>query len=352
MFTDIPWTELSEKRHDKPVTLIDVRSPGEFSNATIPGSVNIPLFDDAERAEVGTIYTQVGTDAAKERGLELVSAKLPAFIKQFSAIPGDKVVFCWRGGMRSKTTATVLSLMGIYSQRLAGGYRAYRRWVTEQLETLAFSPTPIVLQGSTGSGKTQILMRLKQEGRPVIDLEGMAGHRGSIFGGIGLRPNNQKTFDSLLLDALLEYRDEQFVLFEAESKRIGKIVVPDVLYSSRSRGYQITLELPVEVRAAQILRDYEPWKHEQDCIDAFSRIRERIHTPVAAEIDGCLRTGRYAPAVELLLAHYYDPLYAHSSASALEPGVRNLTVQAVSADDAYLKTKLAIESIADHSSGN
>ncbi|SFB44575.1 tRNA 2-selenouridine synthase [Cohnella sp. OV330] len=345
MFTDIPWTELSEKRLHKPVTLIDVRSPGEFGNATIPGSVNIPLFNDEERAEVGTIYTQVGTEAAKERGLELVSAKLPAFIKQFSAIPGDKVVFCWRGGMRSKTAATVLSLMGIYSQCLSGGYRAYRQWVTEQLETLAFSPTPIVLQGSTGSGKTEILLRLKQEGLPVIDLEGMAGHRGSIFGGIGLRPNNQKTFDSLLLDALIEYRDEPFVLFEAESKRVGKIVVPDVLYGARSRGYQITLELPVEVRAAQILRDYEPWKHEQACIASFSRIRERIHTPIAAEIDGCLRTGRYEPAVELLLTHYYDPLYAHSTAAALDSGIRNMTVAADSIETAYAEVKRAIEAI-------
>ncbi|MFC3800651.1 tRNA 2-selenouridine(34) synthase MnmH [Cohnella sp. GCM10012308] len=352
MFTDISWNELAEKRLHKPVTLIDVRSPGEFGKATIIGSINIPLFNDEERAEVGTIYTQVGTDAAKERGLELVSAKLPAFIKQFSAIPGDKVVFCWRGGMRSKTTATVLSLMGIYSQRLAGGYRAYRQWVTGQLETLVFPPTPIVLQGSTGSGKTEILKRLKQEGRPVIDLEGMAGHRGSIFGGIGLRPNNQKTFESLLLDALIAYRDEPFVFFEAESKRIGKIVVPDVLYGSRSRGYQITLELPVEVRAAQILRDYEPWKHEQACIVAFSGIRERIHTPIAAEIDGCLRSGRYAPAVELLLTYYYDPLYAHSSASALEPGVRNVTVQADSAEAAYAATKRAIESIMNDTSGS
>lgn len=346
MFTDIAWNELSDKRLHKPVTLIDVRSPGEFANATIPGSINIPLFNDEERAEVGTIYTQVGTEAAKERGLELVSAKLPAFIKQFAAIPGDKVVFCWRGGMRSKTTATVLSLMGIYSQRLSGGYRAYRQWVTEQLDTFVFLPTPIVLQGSTGSGKTEMLLRLKSEGRPVIDLEGMAGHRGSIFGGIGLRPNNQKTFDSLLLDALIAYRDEPYVLFEAESKRVGKIVVPDVLYGARSRGYQITIELPVEVRAAQILRAYEPWKHEQACIASFSRIRERIHTPIAAEIDGCLRTGRYEPAVELLLRHYYDPLYSHSTAAAFDSDIRNLTVSADSIESAYAEVKRAIASIA------
>ncbi|CAI6032706.1 tRNA 2-selenouridine(34) synthase MnmH [Cohnella sp. JJ-181] len=348
MFKDIAWPALSDKRLAKPVTLIDVRSPGEYANATIPGSINIPLFTDEERAEIGTLYTQVNTEAAKERGLEIVSAKLPAFIKQFSQIPDEKVVFCWRGGMRSKTTATLLSLMGIYSQRLAGGYRAYRQWVIEQLDTLAFGPTPIVLQGSTGSGKTDMLHRLKEEGLAVIDLEGMAGHRGSIFGGIGLQARNQKMFDALLVQDLIAYKDEPFVLFEAESKRIGKIAVPDVLYAKRAHGHQITIELPVEARARQILQDYEPWNHEQACIAAFSRIRERIHTPIAAEIDGCLRAGRYAPAVEMLLVFYYDPLYAHSAAAALDDGVRNVTVKADTLEEAYTQVKQAIGEIMGH----
>lgn len=345
MFSDISWTELAARR-ERPFTLIDVRSPGEFADATIPDSVNIPLFNDEERAEVGTLYTQVGTEAAKERGLEIVSAKLPAFVKQFAQITGDKVVFCWRGGMRSKTTATVLSLMSIYCQRLAGGYRAYRQWVTEQLATLDFTPLPIVLQGSTGSGKTELLRRFKAEGGPVIDLEGMAGHRGSIFGGIGTRPHNQKTFDSLLLKDLLAYRDAPYVLFEAESKRIGKAVVPDVLFGKRPQGCQITIELPVEARVRQILQDYEPWQHEQACLDAFARIRSRIHTPIAAEIDGCLRTGRFAPAVEMLLLYYYDPLYAHSAASMLESGVRDIVVKADSIEAAYAGMKQAIDEIA------
>jgi tRNA 2-selenouridine synthase len=126
LFQDISIEELLELQHKKELVLIDVRSPSEYSDATIPGSLNIPLFNDTERAEIGTLYKQVSVQAAKEKGLEIVSAKLPAFIKTFEQTAGQKTVFCWRGGMRSKTTATVLSLMGIRVYRISGGIRAYR----------------------------------------------------------------------------------------------------------------------------------------------------------------------------------------------------------------------------------
>lgn len=339
MFKDINWPDCSALRAEKDIAIIDVRSPGEYEQASIPGSINIPLFDNEERAEIGTLYTQVGVDAAKERGLEIVSAKLPAFVKQFAQIPQDKVVYCWRGGMRSRTTATVLSLMGIYTRRLDGGYRAYRQWVVGQLETMNFRPRSIVLQGHTGTGKTEILLRLKQDGFPVIDLEGMAGHRGSIFGGIGTRPNNQKNFDSLLLQDLIAYKDSPYVMFEAESKRIGKITVPDLLYAKRDAGSRMVIELPVEARVQQIMKDYRPWEHAEACLRAFQQIRSRIHTPIAAEIDGCLRTERYAPAVEMLLKHYYDPLYAHSSNLYEGEESNSVTIQAVSVDQAYASVK-------------
>jgi len=311
MFKDVSWEECLERRDG--LTVIDVRSPGEFEEATIPGSLNIPLFDNEERAEIGTIYKQVGVQAAKDRGLEIVSAKLPRFVKQFAEIPGNKAVFCWRGGMRSRTTATVLSLMGISSYRLSGGYRAYRQWVVEKLGTMTFKPYAYVIQGHTGSGKTAILRRLKQAGHPVLDLEGMAGHRGSVFGEIGTRARNQKSFDSLLVEDLMAYNERPYVLFEAESKRIGKVAIPDLLIAKRSKGHQITIELPVDVRVRHILQDYEPWLHAEECQMAFRHIRSRIHTPIASEIDTCLKTERYDRAVELLLTSYYDPLYTRSS---------------------------------------
>jgi tRNA 2-selenouridine synthase len=313
MFQDISLEELNEQRKSSDLVLIDVRSPSEYEESTIPGSLNIPLFNDEERAEIGTIYKQVSAQAAKERGLEIVSAKLPAFIRSFSEIPDRKAVFCWRGGMRSKTTATVLSLMGIHAYRLNGGYRAYRKWVVDTLDTIEFAPKAVVLHGNTGTGKTLILRTLQERGLPLLDLEGMAAHRGSIFGQIGLKGNNQKTFDSLLLEELLRYRESPYVLMEAESKRIGKAVLPDFLVRKKETGYHLILELPVEVRVQHILEDYRPAEHHEECLAAFRQIKTRIHTPIAHEIEGCLLTERYDKAVKMLLEHYYDPRYAFST---------------------------------------
>lgn len=182
MFQDITIEELLTLQNKKEIVTIDVRSSSEFEDGTFPGSLNIPIFEDAERAEIGTLYKQVSVQAAKDRGLEIVSAKLPAFVKSFEQIKEPKAVFCWRGGMRSKTTATVLSLMNIRVYRLTGGIRAYRKWVVSTLEKLGdFKPPAHVILGNTGTGKTAILRSLLGEGYPVLDFEGMAGHRGSIL---------------------------------------------------------------------------------------------------------------------------------------------------------------------------
>ena len=262
-----------------------MRSPSEYSDATIPGSLNIPLFNDTERAEIGTLYKQVSVQAAKEKGLEIVSAKLPAFIKTFEGTAGQKTVFCWRGGMRSKTTATVLSLMGIRVYRLSGGIRAYRKWVVDTLDHFEFQPRPYVINGNTGSGKTLILRKLKEKGYPVLDFEGMAGHRGSVFGEIGMKSNNQKTFESLLLDGLLQVNNAPFVLFEAESKRIGKAVLPEFIIERKDSAVQLFIEVPIEERVRYILEDYRPSEHKEECLKAFRQIKGRIHTPIAKEIE-------------------------------------------------------------------
>ncbi|THF79507.1 tRNA 2-selenouridine(34) synthase MnmH [Cohnella fermenti] len=313
MFQDITIEEWAELRLAKGITTIDVRSPGEFAEATIPDSVNVPLFDNEERAEVGTLYKQVGVQAAKERGLEIVSAKLPSFIRQIGSISGKKAVFCWRGGMRSRTTATLLSLMDIHVYRLAGGYRAYRSWVLESLASMTFEPPAYVLNGLTGTGKTAILQLLAQRGAPVLDLEGMAGHRGSIFGGIGRTASNQKKFDALLFERLRLLRDAPYVLFEAEGKRIGKVVQPELMVRKREEAKTVWIELPLEVRVRNLIEDYRPGEHQEECLAAFRVIKGQIHTPIAAEIDASLKEEKYERAIELLLTHYYDPRYEHSS---------------------------------------
>ncbi|WP_169083906.1 tRNA 2-selenouridine(34) synthase MnmH [Paenibacillus sp. PL91] len=348
MFQDITIEECSALRNRRELVLIDVRSPSEYNEASIPGSLNIPIFDDQERAEIGTLYKQVSVQAAKERGLEIVSAKLPTFIKTFANISENKAVFCWRGGMRSKTTATVLSLMGIRVYRISGGYRAYRQYVVEQLKEIRFEPQTFVIHGNTGSGKTTILRKMKQNGHSVLDLEGLAGHRGSIFGAIGLKANNQKTFDSLLLDDLLAYEQSPYVLFEAESRRIGNITVPDLMADLRTKGHHISLELPLEARVNQIIEDYKPWENIDECMRSFRIIKSRIHTPVAAEIEACLMSEKYHSAVELLLTYYYDPKYSYSS-NEHDEQVSSI-VTAASTDDAMIKIEQIVNTVMESKS--
>ncbi|MBT2214866.1 tRNA 2-selenouridine(34) synthase MnmH [Virgibacillus dakarensis] len=313
MFHDIALDDLFALQKNEAHTLIDVRSPKEFNEATIPGSVNIPVFTTEERAEVGTIYKQVGPEAAKERGLAIFSAKLPDFIDEFRKVDTPKTVFCWRGGMRSKTAATVLDLMGIKANRLSGGFRTYRQWVVSELSKHEFKPDLYVLNGFTGTGKTAILKQLELKGYPVIDLEGMANHRGSIFGQIGLQPSNQKKFEALLVEKLLQYKDVPFVFVEGESKRIGKVTLPDFLYEKKEKGMQLIIDLPMEERIRNILDDYQPWNSPQDFVEAFQIIKKRIHTPVAKEIDEGLRNDNYTEAIQLLLEYYYDPRYKYAA---------------------------------------
>lgn len=313
MFQDITLEELRRLKNKKQITVIDVRSPSEYKDATLPDSLNIPFFDDQERAEVGTLYKQTSVQAAKERGLEIAAAKLPSFVKEFADIEGDKAVFCWRGGMRSRTTATVLSLMDIHAYRLIGGYKAYRKWVLDELESYDFKAKPYVIHGNTGTGKTKLLHRLKANDYPVLDLEGMAGHRGSIFGEIGLRANNQKTFDSLLLEALIKLEDMPYMLFEAESKKIGKVVMPPFMAEQKEIGTQIWIEMPMEARVQQILEDYKPEAYKEQCVSAFRSIKSRIHIPIAAEIERLLQADLFEEAVALLLEFYYDPKYDHTA---------------------------------------
>lgn len=340
MFQDITLKELLDNRENEMQTVIDVRSPSEYHDATIPGSINIPVFSDEERSEVGTLYKQVGQEAAKKRGLEIFSAKLPQFIEAFNQIDLPKTVFCWRGGMRSKTAATVLDLMGIHVHRLHGGYRAFRQWVVATLENLDFKPDLYVLNGNTGSGKTILLKKLSENDFPVIDLEGMAGHRGSIFGQIGLEPHNQKKFDSLLIQEIQRFQDAPFVFIEGESRRIGKVSIPEFLYTKKEQGVQLFIDLPIDERVRNILDDYQPWNSPVEFIHAFNRIKKRIHTPIAAEIGQDLQDGNYHHAVRLLLEYYYDPRYEY--AAKQYPEKQTIHLQATDNDDAFEKVKKTI----------
>lgn len=312
MFSDIAVEDLIPLSEKNKMVLIDVRSPSEYKNFSIPGSINIPFFDDAERAEIGTLYKQVSVAAAKERGLAIISAKLPKFVKQFKQVEGNKTVFCWRGGMRSRTTATLLSLMDVHVSRLEGGIREYRRWVLKQLEQSEAPFKAYVLNGLTGTGKTRILKALEEQGYPVIDLEGLANHKGSIFGHIGVEPHNQKVFDSLFVQQFRELEKAPFVLFEAESSRIGKVVIPNWVMELKANSIQLIIDMPMEERIKEIIEDYRPEEYQDECIAAFQRIKTRMPQDVSKQIEEDLETGKFASAVRLLLEFYYDSRYKHT----------------------------------------
>ncbi|WP_153731047.1 tRNA 2-selenouridine(34) synthase MnmH [Sporosarcina obsidiansis] len=332
MVRDITLTEALDLQQRQSYTLVDVRSPKEYQEATIPGSLNIPIFNDEERAEVGTLYKQVGKQAAKDRGLEIFSQKLPSFIEAFKQIDTPITIFCWRGGMRSKTAVTVLDLMGIHANRISGGIHTYRQHVVQCLEE-PFIPQLIVLNGYTGSGKTRILHKLMEDGFPVIDLEGMAGHRGSIFGQIGVKPNNQKKFEILLAEKLVQYANERYVFIEGESKRIGHVHMPQAIYEKKEQSPQWIIQLPTEVRVEEIISEYEPWKRPAQFLEAFQHIQKRIHHPIAAQIKSDLETGQFAEAIEQLLIHYYDPQYEYSVARFAMSGEH--VIQAKTVQEAY-----------------
>ena len=312
MFSDIAVEDLIPLSEKNKMVLIDVRSPSEYKNFSIPGSINIPFFDDAERAEIGTLYKQVSVAAAKERGLAIISAKLPEFVKQFKQVEGNKTVFCWRGGMRSRTTATLLSLMDVHVSRLEGGIREYRRWVLKQLEQSEAPFKAYVLNGLTGTGTTRILKALEEQGYPVIDLEGLANHKGSIFGHIGVEPHNQKVFDSLFVQQFRELEKAPFVLFEAESSRIGKVVIPNWVMELKANSIQLIIDMPMEERIKEIIEDYRPEEYQDECIAAFQRIKTRMPQDVSKQIEEDLETGEFASAVRLLLEFYYDSRYKHT----------------------------------------
>jgi tRNA 2-selenouridine synthase len=313
---EITAEQLLQMKNTVPV---DVRSPGEFAESHIPGAVNIPLFANEERAEVGTLYKQKGSADAKWRAMEIVSPKLPALLRSIRDLQESgkqPVVYCWRGGMRSGSIATFLEFSGMNSMRLIGGYRAYRNYILEQIPSLIPNQA-IVLHGMTGTGKTEILKKLEKKGYPVIDLEKMAAHRGSLFGSIGFAEDghNQKTFDSLLFEGLREIKDSTYFIIEAESQRIGKAGQPDVLYQKKLQGYNILLQASLHTRVMRIYQEYVEPNINQEWF--YHTINEKLQLLKRRFKNNALhemmmefaQQKQYDQVIRILLEYYYDPRY-------------------------------------------
>lgn len=315
---DISVQELLNSNQFIPV---DVRAPIEHHESAIPGSVNIPLFSNEERKEIGTIYKQLGEEAAKWRAMEIVSPKLPQLlsdIKDLKKTGAEPVIHCWRGGMRSRSVASFLEYAGIPSVRLEGGYKAYREYILEQTPKL-LPEKAVVLHGMTGTGKTEILHALQKKGFPVVDLEKMANHRGSIFGMIGMgEGHNQKTFDALLFDRLNEIQGSEYFIIEAESKRIGRAAQPDELLEKKVNGIHLLIKSSIPKRVERIFNEYVlPFKEqewfENEVNEKVSKLLKRIRKQdIAASLEYALNNREYKELIEILLVHYYDPRYEHA----------------------------------------
>lgn len=242
--------------------IIDTRSPAEFEQGRIPGSVNIPLLENEERAIVGTLYKQQGPETARQKGLEIVSGKLADMVGKISGLLAEKpgallIVYCWRGGMRSRSMVTILELMGIQGSQLEGGYKSYRQYVLARLNDYPIRPQLFVLCGSTGSGKTKLLQLLSAQGYPIIDLEGLANHRGSAFGQVGLgKPSTAQNFDADLLQLLCRYDDAPFIILECESKRVGNVYLPDSLHTAMQSAHKLLIQAGRVIRVQRLIEEY------------------------------------------------------------------------------------------------
>lgn len=315
---DITIEELYQIDH--PV-VIDIRAPIEFENGAIPGAINVPLFSNEERQEIGTIYKQVGQDQAKWRAMEIVSPKIPFLLQSIKDAAGEPhahpIVHCWRGGMRSQAVVTFLDFAGIHAKRLSGGYKAYRQFILKEIPNL-IPELAVVIHGLTGVGKTEILQILEKRGYPVLDLEGIAGHRGSIFGGVGLgNGHNQKQFDSLLFQKLKEIHGTTYFLMEAESKRIGKTTQPDELMVKKMNGINFHVHSQIEQRVRHIAEEYlVPYEHESWYFNLIKESLEKVvrrikDADIKKRLEENLESRQYTEMIQILLESYYDPMYGY-----------------------------------------
>lgn len=307
--------------------IVDVRSPAEFTQGHIPGAVNLPLFSDAERAAVGTAYKQQGRERAVQLGLELVGPRLAGMASDLQALanPGEGLrLHCWRGGLRSRSVAWLAGLQRLPVRLLAGGYKAYRRWALEQVSL----PWPLlVLGGRTGTGKTDLLLELERRGSAVVDLEGLANHRGSSFGGLGLgeQPSTEQ-FENQLAWRLRELQRQGLaqgpIWVEAESAQVGRCRIPNPFWQQMRAAPVLEIERPLAARVAQLVSVYGS-QGQAPLRLATERIARRLGPQRTAAALAAIEAGDWAGACTQML-DYYDRCYDHDLASRGQAALERL----------------------------
>lgn len=300
---------LSQAKAER-IPIIDVRAPKEYAAGHIPGAVNVPLFEDEERHVVGIQYKQEGREQAILKGLELVGPKLAKYVEQVKTLAPDKrlLVHCWRGGMRSQSMAWLWETVGFEVVLLEGGYKAYRSFVHAEL---AQPLQLILLGGKSGSGKTKLLQSLKDAGEQVIDLEALANHRGSAFGGIGLGGQPSVTHFENLLHACVQHLDaSRRVWVEHESNAIGKVYIPKAFWMQMMYAPIILVEVSQEERIAHLIQEYTAFGDEA-LEKSFLRIQKRLGGDQLKKAMKALHEQDYVTCAKIALK-YYDKTYLFS----------------------------------------
>ncbi|WP_176762085.1 tRNA 2-selenouridine(34) synthase MnmH [Natronincola ferrireducens] len=297
---------------------IDVRSPFEFNEGTVPRAINIPLFDDEERIIVGKIYKNESIDRAKDKGVELASLKLPYIYRKISEmrkVNDTVIVFCSRGGLRSGAVVSFLNNLGVSVYQLQGGYKAFRKFTMKYLEDIQRQHEFIVLHGYTGVGKTKILNILEDRNIPVINFAKLAQNTGSVFGDIVFNgaSTTQKMFDATIVDKLIKY-NKKLVVVESESKRLGSIFIPIHLYNSIIKGRHVLIATSIENRGNRLINDYT--NNNLNCHDllikSITSLKKRIGTENMSKYIEYVHNKNYRQVAEELIINYYDPIYKNS----------------------------------------
>ncbi len=297
--------------------VVDVRSPSEYHAGHIPGSVNIPLLNDEERSIIGTLYKEKGRQAAIDKGLEIVGPKMSNLAAQARdvAVDGSALVYCWRGGMRSEKMAWLFELAGLSCKLLQGGYKAYRAQLLDdflQIEHL------IVLEGLTGSGKTDILQRMREMGEQVVDLECLANHRGSAFGSIGLgeQPTTLQ-FQNEVHRAFRSLDSSKRIWVEGESINIGKVNIPETLWEKMKLAQVVEICVHKSARVKRLVEEYGN-EDRSKLVTAIGRIGKRLGGSRQKEVLKELEQNNLYQVADLLL-EYYDKSYTKSHNRYLQP---------------------------------